>query len=187
MRRLVPGMGTTPGCAMVHARASWPGVQPFAAASSCTLRTSARLAAKFSPWKRGECRRKSSAAKSSGEVIAPVRKPRPSGLYATKPMPSSRTVGRMSASGSRLHSEYSVCSAVMGWIVVRAADVARARFRQARGSGPCRLHERRPSRRRFLRSASPGRAGADSTGRCSRCRAASAMHRSTRAHSRACR
>ena len=46
--------------------------------------------------------------------IRPVRKPRPSGLYATKPMPSSRTVGRISSSGSRLHSEYSVCSAAIG-------------------------------------------------------------------------
>src|SRR4051794_21010098 len=30
-------------------------------------------------------------------------------------MPSSRTVGRISASGSRDQSEYSVCSAVIGW------------------------------------------------------------------------
>ena len=45
---------------------------------------------------------------------APVRKPRPSGLYGTKPMPSSRNVGRTSASASRDHSEYSVCSALIG-------------------------------------------------------------------------
>src|SRR5712664_151113 len=51
---------------------------------------------------------------SSGRWIWPVRNPRPSGLYATNPMPSSRTVGRISSSTSRLHSEYSVCRAVIG-------------------------------------------------------------------------
>jgi hypothetical protein len=34
---------------------------------------------KFSPVKRGWKRRKSSSGKSSGDVIWPVRKPRPSG------------------------------------------------------------------------------------------------------------
>ena len=38
----------------------------------------------------------------------------PSGLNGTKPMPSSSSVGRISASGSRHHSEYSLCSAVTG-------------------------------------------------------------------------
>ena len=47
--------------------------------------------------------------------IAPVRKPLPSGLNGTKPMPSSSSVGRISASGSRHHSEYSLCSAATGW------------------------------------------------------------------------
>jgi hypothetical protein len=32
-------------------------------------------------------------------------------------MPSSRTVGRISSSGSRLHSEYSVWRAAIGWRV----------------------------------------------------------------------
>ena len=31
-------------------------------------------------------------------------------------MPSSRVTGRMSASGSRLSSEYSLCSAAIGWV-----------------------------------------------------------------------
>ncbi len=35
-------------------------------------------------------------------------------VIATKPIPSSRQVGRISSSGSRLHNEYSVCNAVMG-------------------------------------------------------------------------
>ena len=45
---------------------------------------------------------------------SPVRKPLPSGLKGTKPMPSSSSVGRTSASGSRHHSEYSLWSAVTG-------------------------------------------------------------------------
>ena len=50
-----------------------------------------------------------------GRRERPVRKPRPSGEYATKPIPSSRTVSSTSlSSGSRDHSEYSLCSAVTG-------------------------------------------------------------------------
>ena len=73
------------------------------------------FASRLSPWKRGWKRRKSSSARSSTVRTVPVRKPRPSGLYGTKPMPSSRSVGRISASGSRAQTEYSVCSAEIGW------------------------------------------------------------------------
>ena len=38
----------------------------------------------------------------------------PSGEYGTKPMPSSRNSGSTSGSWSRVHSEYSDCSAVIG-------------------------------------------------------------------------
>ena len=41
-------------------------------------------------------------------VIAPVRKPLPSGLKGTKPIPSSSRVGSTSSSGRRHHSEYSL-------------------------------------------------------------------------------
>src|SRR2546428_6293498 len=47
-------------------------------------------------------------------LIFPVRKPFPRGLYATKPMPSSSSVGNTSASGRLHHSEYSLCTAVTG-------------------------------------------------------------------------
>src|SRR6476660_5959427 len=48
--------------------------------------------------------------------MAPVRNPLPSGLYGTKPMPSSSQAPRMPlVSGSRVHSEYSFWSAVTGW------------------------------------------------------------------------
>src|SRR5215203_4746563 len=46
--------------------------------------------------------------------ILPVRKPLPNGLKGTKPMSSSSSSGRISASGSRHHSEYSLWSAVTG-------------------------------------------------------------------------
>src|SRR6185503_2863013 len=48
--------------------------------------------------------------------MAPVRNPLPSGLYGTKPMPSSSQAPRMPlVSGPRVHSEYSFWSAVTGW------------------------------------------------------------------------
>ena len=60
-RRFVPGIGTTSSpWASTQASASWPACTPFSAASSSTSRTSSRLRSKFSPWKRGEWRRKSS-------------------------------------------------------------------------------------------------------------------------------
>ena len=42
------------------------------------------------------------------ESIVPVRKPLPRGLKGTSPIPSSRRTGRISASGSRQNSEYSL-------------------------------------------------------------------------------
>ncbi len=111
----VPGMGTMSSpCASTHASASWAGVQPFSVAMAATASTSARFFAKFSPWKRGERRRKSSSARSSNRRMAPVRNPRPSGLYGTIVIPSSRQVAMMSPSMSRLQSEYSDCSAAIG-------------------------------------------------------------------------
>jgi hypothetical protein len=40
--------------------------------------------------------------------------PPPKGLKGTKPMPSSSQVGSTSASGSRVHSEYSLSAAASG-------------------------------------------------------------------------
>src|SRR6266545_3841282 len=54
----------------------------------------ARLCSRLPSANRGwPTRRKSLAASPSVEVYFPVRKPRPSGEYATIPMPSSRQVG----------------------------------------------------------------------------------------------
>src|SRR2546422_10291692 len=58
--------------------------------------------------------RKSSLAKEVFSSIFPVRKPLPSGLKGTNPIPSSSSVGKTSASGSRHHNEYSLWSAATG-------------------------------------------------------------------------
>jgi hypothetical protein len=65
--------------------------------------------------KRGTVLRKSPLANSVVVSIFPVRKPLPSGLKGTKPMPSSSSVGRIASSGSRHQSEYSLWSAMTGW------------------------------------------------------------------------
>ena len=69
---------------------------------------------RFSSEKRGTVLRKSSLPNAVFSSIAPVRKPLPKGLKGTKPMPSSSSVGRISSSGSRHHSEYSLCRAATG-------------------------------------------------------------------------
>ena len=75
------GIGTTSSPRdRTHARANWPGVHPLAADNCRTRSTNSMLREKFSPVKRGKYLRKSPSVKSSGEVICPVRKPRPSGL-----------------------------------------------------------------------------------------------------------
>jgi transposase len=64
--------------------------------------------------KRGTRLRKSVESNCVLSSMAPVRKPLPSGLKGTKPMPSSSSNGRISFSGSRHHSEYSLCRAATG-------------------------------------------------------------------------
>src|SRR4249919_196478 len=62
--------------------------------------------------------------------MCPVRKPLPSGLKGTNPIPSSSSVGSTSASGSRHHSEYSLWSAATGCTAC-AANRLDAGFREA--------------------------------------------------------
>src|SRR5207249_3781388 len=63
----------------------------------------------------GSVPRKSELSTFAFSSILPVRKPLPSGLYATKPIPSSSRVGITSFSGVLVHSEYSLWRAVSGW------------------------------------------------------------------------
>src|SRR5450759_4235059 len=131
--RRVPGIGTmSVPWASTQARASWLGVTPLRSAMATTWPSTARFLAKFSPWKRGELRRKSSASKSSMLRIRPERKPRPSGEYGTKPIPSSRTVASTpSSSTSRVNNEYSVCTALSGWVACARRMVSGAALADA--------------------------------------------------------
>ena len=63
--------------------------------------------------------------------MAPVRKPRPSGLYGTNPMPSSAQTGSTSFSGRRHHSEYSLWTAVTAWTACARRIVCRPGFGKA--------------------------------------------------------
>ena len=113
---VVPGIGTIQGFrASSQASAICAGVACFRAAI-CAEQIDQRLV-------RGPRLRREAgdrvphvpgAELSCPRSIAPVRKPLPNGLNGTKPMPSSSSVGRISCSGSRHHSEYSLCSAVTG-------------------------------------------------------------------------
>jgi hypothetical protein len=58
--------------------------------------------------------RKSASSNLVDASMLPVKKPFPSGLKGTKPIPSSSSVGRISVSGVRHQSEYSLWSAVTG-------------------------------------------------------------------------
>src|SRR5947207_8799288 len=74
--------------------------------------------------------RKSVLSNFVSSLIAPVRKPFPSGLNGTNPIPSSSSVGITSASGSLHHSEYSLWSAVTGLNLVRATNRLYSCFRE---------------------------------------------------------
>jgi hypothetical protein len=89
------------------------------------------LALRASGEKLGTWLRKSVGVEGGVSSILPVRKPAPSGLKGTKPMPSSSNTGSSSASGPRQNSEYSLCTAVTGLDGMGTTDGPDARFRQA--------------------------------------------------------
>ena len=112
---MVPGIGTIHGFwARSQAKAIWPRVTFFCSANWVTISTSTWLALRFSSLKRRTVLRKSVLSNFVSAVIAPVRNPFPRGLNGTNPIPSSSRVGRISASGWRQKSEYSLCSAATG-------------------------------------------------------------------------
>src|SRR5439155_401651 len=78
------------------------------AANSRTVAAARIFASKFSPVNRGSPRRKSPSGYSSARRALPERKPRPSGANGTRPMPSSRSSGRIRGSRFLSHSEYSL-------------------------------------------------------------------------------
>ena len=80
-------------------------------------------------------------------------------------------------------SEYSVCSAVIGWTAWARADRLGRGLGEAEVAHLARVAPARPSRRPSPRSASRDRRGAGSRGRCGRRRAAAASRRTPRARS----
>ncbi len=109
-------MGTIHGFwASSQASAICAGVACFCSAIWRSRSTSAWFACRASGVNRGTTLRKSELSKVVFSSILPVRKPLPSGLNGTKPVPSSSSVGSSSSSGRRYHSEYSLCTAVTGW------------------------------------------------------------------------
>src|SRR5262249_12568337 len=130
-RFVVPGIGTIHGfCASSQASAICAGVALLRAANVFNHSTNATFALRFSSANRGTTLRKSVGSNVVLSSIVPVRKPLPSGLKGTNPIPSSSSVGRISRSGSRHQSEYSLCKRRHRLHGVRAADCLRARFRQ---------------------------------------------------------
>ena len=116
-RRLVPGIGTRSSpWASTQASASCAGVMLLLLGDLGDLRRELQVRVEVLA---GEARTVAGgsrpASRSSGDLKRPDRKPRPSGEYGTKPIPSSRQVGSTPFSGSRDHSEYSVWTAVIGW------------------------------------------------------------------------
>ena len=114
--RRVPGIGTIQGLwASSQASATWAGVALLRAAILPSSSTRAWLAVRASGVNRGMVLRMSELSNEVASLIVPVRNPLPSGLKGTKPIPSSSRVGTICSSGSRHHSEYSLCRAVTGW------------------------------------------------------------------------
>ena len=130
---VVPGMGTIHGfCASSQASAICAGVAFFRRGDlRQQIDQRPDSLSRASGVKRGTMLRKSVLSNVVFSSILPVRKPLPSGLKGTKPMPSSSSVGSTSASGSRHHSEYSLCRAVTGWTAWARRIGLRASFRQA--------------------------------------------------------
>ena len=163
-------------CARTQASASWPGVMPFSAASSSTCATRSRFCSKFSPWKRGLWRRKSSSARSSSDLISPERKPRPSGLYGTKPIRARGRRQDLRLRGPRPQR-------VLGLERCDRMDRVRAADRLGRSLGEAKVadlagfDELLHRADRLLDRQCSGRRGAGSRGRCGRRQGARGWHR----------
>ena len=167
-------------CASSQASASCAGVQPASSRERGVAVEQRQVARRSSragsaacrggcPWRR--------SADTSRSV--PVRKPRASGLKATKAAPSSRQASSTAISGLRVHSEYSVCTRGDRVHRVRAAQRRGRHLRQADRAHLALAHQIAPSRRRCPRSAPSCPSGAGSRGRsrrcCRRCRLSSQL------------
>ena len=120
-----------------------------------------------------------SSVRHIGRHRLPQRKPRATGLKATKAAPMSRQASSTAISGLRVHSEYSVCTAAIGctaWALRRWRPTLRTG--QWPDLAPCAPG--RPTRPRCLQSAPSCPSGAGSTGRSRRSAGASGWPRRRR-------
>jgi hypothetical protein len=161
-RRSAPGRGRMSGpWASTKASASCPGEQPFRAAMASNLATSLRLPSKFGAWKRDERGRQSSGPNWARSLIFPATKPRATGVYATKPMPSARTVSKISPSDLRSVALRSDARHAPGGCSLAPPPTDR-------DSGPSPAVRVPPWPRSYPRWACPGPPCADNRGRSSR-------------------
>ena len=136
---VVPGIGTIHGCcASSQASAIWAGVAPLRSAIAAE-QVDERLVGRAGLGRRtaGWCCADVAGARTRAlRRCVPVRKPLPSGLNGTNPMPSSSSVGRISRLG--LAPPQRVLALQRGDRVdgVRAADGPHARPRTGRSAGP---------------------------------------------------
>ena len=116
----MPGIGTTgtpsAACARcdTHASATCAGVTPSRSATAHGTARSPAFASQRLALEARQLPRKSFVAEL-GSWSAPVRNPRPSGENGTSATPQSRSAASTVVSGSRVHNEYSLCTAVIGW------------------------------------------------------------------------
>jgi hypothetical protein len=97
---VVPGIGTIHGlCASSQPSAICAGVAFLRSAIRVNRSTNARFGVRASvSVKRGTVLRKSPLSNVVVSPIVPVRKPFPSGLNRTRPIPSASSVGRIASS-----------------------------------------------------------------------------------------
>ena len=106
------------------------------------------------------------AVERGASSIVPVRKPWPSGLNGTKPIPSSSSVGRISCLGLPPPERVLALERRDRLDRVRAADRLDARLREAEVLDLALLRSAPSPPRPRPRSAPPGRRGAGRRGRC---------------------
>ena len=142
---------------------------------------------KFSPWKRGERRRKSSSAKSSNRLDLAGQEAAPQGAVGDE-ADAEFAAGRQNlVFGVAAPQRIFGLQGGDGVDGARRGGWLRARPRTGPDSAPCPLSPARPSRRPCLQWACPGPRGADSTGQCGPRRAAAGWRRRPAGRTPACR
>ena len=159
---------------------SAPGVAPLRAAKASATRRTPGWPSRFSAVKRGTMFRKSRLSNVVASSILPVRKPFPSGLKGTKPMPSSSSVGEHLRFGLAEPQRVLALQGRHRLHRVGATDGLRAGFGQPEVLHLAFLDQLLARPRPHPRSARPDRRGAGRRGRCGRSSVASAPRRRPR-------